>query len=195
VSEAVTGAGGEEGPALSAQIERLQREVEQLQKDLQAERNKGFWRRVFGSPSAEPVEGIRERIRGRIAMALIVTLILVVMATLGYLVWLSFDLAQVGTEDLNTVIPMIGTTLLTPLVGLIGAVTGFYYGGQQALQAASEASEAAQKTQATSQDAQMGVAQAVAETVTPVATEAVRRAATNVVPQAEGQETPESENR
>jgi hypothetical protein len=203
VSAEVIGTGGEEVRALRVQIERLTQDLETLQNRLEAERSKSFWSRVFGRPTTEPVEGIRERIRGRIAMSLILTLIFVVLATLGYLVWLSFNLAQVDTQDLNTVIPMVGTTLLTPLVGLIGAVTGFYYGGQQALQAASEASQAAQKTQVTSQDAQKGVTQAVAEAVapaatravaeavTPAATQAATEAATEAVSQAMPQEQPE----
>ena len=105
---------------------------------------------------------MRERIRGQIAIALIASLIVVVVTTLVYLVWLSLGLT-VTTQDLSTVIPMIGTTLLTPLVGLIGAVTGFYYGGQQALQAASEAS---QRTQETSQGAQEGITQAATQAAT-----------------------------
>ena len=44
-------------------------------------------------------------------------------------------------------IQTIGTTLLAPLVGLIGAVVGFYYGGQTAVQGAQVATQAS--TQAT----------------------------------------------
>jgi hypothetical protein len=41
-----------------------------------------------------------------------------------------------------TVIPMVGTTLLTPLVGLIGAATGFYFGGQVATRASQDTMDA-----------------------------------------------------
>ena len=50
----------------------------------------------------------------------------------------------------------IGTTLLAPLTGLIGAVVGFYYGGQTAVQGAQTATQAS--TQAT-QAAQSVLAQ------------------------------------
>jgi hypothetical protein len=51
---------------------------------------------------------------------------------------------QYSSEELTALIPMIGTTLLTPLVGLIGAVTGFYFGGLTAVQAASQGHTATQ---------------------------------------------------
>jgi hypothetical protein len=192
MQEGVIGAGDADAQSLKSQIEQLKKDIETVQNTLDAERSKGFWSKVFGRPATTNVEGMREKIRGRIAMALIVTLIILVLATLGYLVWLSIGLADLTTEDLITVIPMVGATLLTPLVGLIGAVTGFYYGGQQALQAASEASQASRQTQETSQDAQKGVAQAatqaVAEAVTPAATEAATKAATHVVSQTRPQE-------
>src|ERR687889_85893 len=189
VSIEATSAVGDEVRALSVRVKDLQSELEKVRNDLDAERSKGFWSRVFRRPATDHgIEGTRERIRGKIAMSLIITLIVVVLATLVYLTWLSFGLAEVGTDDLNTVIPMVGTTLLTPLVGLIGAVTGFYYGGQQALQAASEASEAAQKTQETAHDTQKGVAQvatqAATQAATEVATEAATRAATEAAARA-----------
>src|SRR5215217_7543996 len=150
VSIEATSAVGDEVRALSVRVKDLQSELEKVRNDLDAERSKGFWSRVFRRPATDHgIEGTRERIRGKIAMSLIITLIVVVLATLVYLTWLSFGLAEVGTDDLNTVIPMVGTTLLTPLVGLIGAVTGFYYGGQTANtaanQAASRTSEAVQR--------------------------------------------------
>ena len=190
VSVEANGAVGEEVRTLSVHVEELQSELEKVRKDLDAERSKGFWSRVFRSPATDlGIEGTRERIRGHIAMSLILTLIIVVLATLVYLTWLSFGLANLGTDDLNTVIPMVGTTLLTPLVGLIGAVTGFYYGGQQALQAASEASQAAQKTQETAHDTQKGVAEvatraAVKAAITPAATQESTEAATRAATEA-----------
>ena len=104
---------GEGERTLRVRIEQLERNLETLQNDLKAERSNtgrsntgrsnSFWSREFGRPTTEePVEGMRERIRGLIAMALIVTLILVVLATLGYFVWLSLNLDQVSTDDLNT---------------------------------------------------------------------------------------------
>ena len=175
---AETRAGSEEVRTLRNQIEDLTTNLAKLQEELEAERSRGFWSRVFGRPATTSLEGMRERVRGRIAMALIVTLILVVLATLGYLVWLSFNLAALTTDDLSTLIPMVGTTLLTPLVGLIGAVTGFYYGGQQALQAASQASQAAQATQAATQGVTPAATQAAVEAVSPPAAQVDAQAAT-----------------
>ncbi len=190
VSIEATSAVGDEVRALSVRVKDLQSELEKVRNDLDAERSKGFWSRVFRRPATDHgIEGTRERIRGKIAMSLIITLIVVVLATLVYLTWLSVGLAEVGTDDLNTVIPMVGTTLLTPLVGLIGAVTGFYYGGQQALQAASEASEAAQKTQETAHDTQKGVAQVATQAATQAA---IKAAITPAATQAPSQTTQES---
>ena len=82
---------------------------------------------------------------------------------------LSSRFGELTTDDLIALIPMVGTTLLTPLVRLIGAVMGFYYGGQTAVQGAQTATHAAsQATQG-------------AQTATHAATEAARRAATEVV--------------
>ena len=61
------------------------------------------------------------------------------MATYAYLMILSlYFAAELSADDVTALIPMVGTTLLTPLVGLIGAVTGFYFGGLTAVQAASQ---------------------------------------------------------
>jgi cytoskeletal protein RodZ len=178
VSIEATSAVGDEVRALSVRVKDLQSELEKVRNDLDAERSKGFWSRVFRRPATDHgIEGTRERIRGKIAMSLIITLIVVVLATLVYLTWLSFGLAEVGT------------TLLTPLVGLIGAVTGFYYGGQQALQAASEASEAAQKTQETAHDTQKGVAQVATQAATQAA---IKAAITPAATEAPSQTTQES---
>src|ERR671920_1033048 len=172
VSIEATSAVGDEVRALSVHVKELQSELEKVRNDLDAERSKGFWSRVFRRPATDHgIEGTRERIRGKIAMSLIITLIVVVLATLVYLTWLSFGLAEVGTDDLNTVIPMVGTTLLTPLVGLIGAVTGFYYGGQTAVQAASQATNAT--TQGASQAT--NAASQGARTATQAATETAAR--------------------
>jgi hypothetical protein len=73
--------------------------------------------------------------RGRLAIALVLTLIVVMLLTFAYLVMLSRNFGELTMDEIVSVIPMVGTTLLTPLVGLIGAVTGFYFGGQVAAQA------------------------------------------------------------
>jgi hypothetical protein len=52
-----------------------------------------------------------------------------------------------------TVIPMVGTTLLTPLVGLIGAATGFYFGGQASAQASQDTHAAMKLVMHASQNA------------------------------------------
>jgi hypothetical protein len=174
VSMTGNGAAEKEAREISVQqMKRLESELDKARRDLAAERAKGFWARVFQRPATDPggIEGTRERTRGKIAMSLIMTLIIVVFATIGYLTCLSFDLASVGTEDLNTVIPMVGTTLLTPLVGLIGAITGFYFGGQQALQATSEAHAAQSEIAQTALNAQT-------QNVTEVARDAATQAAT-----------------
>jgi hypothetical protein len=44
---------------------------------------------------------------------------------------------------------MVGTTLLTPLIGLIDSVMGFYYGGQTAVSAATQTFEATKAASAT----------------------------------------------
>jgi flagellar basal body-associated protein FliL len=196
VSLAENRAGSEEVRTLRNQIEELTTNLKKLEADLEAERSKGFWSKVFGRPATSSLEGMRERVRGRIAMALIVTLILVVLATLGYLVWLSFNLAALTTDDLNTLIPMIGTTLLTPLVGLIGAVTGFYFGGLTAVQAASQGHAAAQEAtqqgaQATQQGAQQGAR--AATTGAQVATDGATQAATDAAVQAVTGQSPQQQ--
>jgi hypothetical protein len=105
--------------------------------------------------------------RGVIASALILTLIAVVVATFVYLWWLSRNFAGLTPDQLGAVIPMVATTLLTPIVGLVCAVTGFYFGGQaaaQATQATTQATQAA--TQAVSQVA-ADTARAVTEASQP----------------------------
>jgi pyruvate/2-oxoglutarate dehydrogenase complex dihydrolipoamide acyltransferase (E2) component len=107
------------------------------------------------------MERARERIRGRIALILITALLVVMGLSFWYILRMSRNLGAVTTDDLITVIQMVGTTLLTPLIGLIGAVTGFYYGGQTAVQAASQGAQTA--TQAATQAAQAAQTQAAAQ--------------------------------
>jgi hypothetical protein len=172
------------------ELGRLRAEKDRLNRELKAERSRGFLSRVFGGSSVEDPERTRERMRGRIALALIFSLIFVVLATFGYLLLLSRNFGPLTTDDLNVLIPMVGTTLLMPLVGLIGAVTGFYFGGQTAVQAATQATEAAQQgaetaTQAVSRAAnQQAQTQAqTAQTVSGVVAQAATRAATQAAQQ------------
>jgi uncharacterized BrkB/YihY/UPF0761 family membrane protein len=83
---------------------------------------------------AEPGEDRRERTRSYIALGLIVTLGFILLATTVFTFLLIFRLPEVTPDDLVTLLQGIGSALLTPLVGLIGAFTGFYYGGQRAAQ-------------------------------------------------------------
>ena len=79
--------------------------------------------------TAERTERTRELMRGRIALVLTASLLILVVFTLLYVV-----LAPLPPDELVRVIQGVGATVLTPIVGLIGAVTGFYYGGQAAAQ-------------------------------------------------------------
>jgi pyruvate/2-oxoglutarate dehydrogenase complex dihydrolipoamide acyltransferase (E2) component len=215
MSTATNRAAEEDVGALRAEINELQTNLAQMAEfrtELEAERSKGFWRRLFRLPPRAPedTERARERIRGRIALSLITTLIIVVGLTFWYLLMLSRNFGALKTDDLNTLIPMVGTTLLTPLVGLIGAVTGFYYGGQTAVQAASQATQAASQgaqtatnaatqgaqtathaaTQATSQTGQrpaQAATEAATEAATKAATEAATKAATEAATKAAAQ--------
>ncbi len=154
---------GQNIEALRAEIARLQTEQARLHRELEVERSRGLLRRFFGlqpRTSEDTTERARERIRGRIALTLITTLIIVVGLTFWYLLMLSRKFGTLTTDDLIALIPMVGTTLLTPLVGLIGAVMGFYYGGQTAVQAATQTAEA---TKAASEATQATALRAVAQ--------------------------------
>src|SRR5215218_7345000 len=117
----------------------LEASMGELRAELEFERSRGFFRKLFGlrPRPAENPEDTREKMRGRLGVTLVWTLIAVVVGTYAYLL-----ISNLSPQDLNTVVPMVGATLLTPLVGLIGAVMGFYYGGQTAVQAASQTAEA-----------------------------------------------------
>ncbi len=104
--------------------------------------------------------------RGRLGVTLVYTLIAVVVGTYAYLL-----ISNLSQNDLNTVIPMVGATLLTPLVGLIGAVMGFYYGGQTAMQAASQTAEATKTAAQAARAVQSATAaQMIAQTTAQKAT-------------------------
>ena len=129
---------------------------------------------------AEETERGRERTRGRIAYLLIGTLVAIVVATFLYIIWLSQRTsARLSTNDLINVMQGVGTTLLAPLVGLIGAVIGFYFGGQTAVQAANQATQATSLGARTAREAsQVGAqtakeaSQVGAQTATEAATQA-----------------------
>ena len=119
----------------------LQAEINDLQEKYDQESSKSFLRKLFGwhPRPQEDTEQYREKMRGRLAIGLLWALIAVVVGTYAY-IWIS----ELNPSGLNTVVPMVGTTLLTPLIVLIGAVMGFFYDGQTAVQAASQNAEAAQ---------------------------------------------------
>jgi hypothetical protein len=87
---------------------------------------------------SDPDERLREWMRGAIAIALAVTLFLVMVFTVIYVFSLSRGIEALSMDDLVAIIQGIGSALLTPLVGLIGAVAGFYYGGQATAQTAAQ---------------------------------------------------------
>jgi hypothetical protein len=141
---------------LEAELQKIREELANLKKE------------------AGGADKTREKIRAILAFALVATLIIVVGATFWYLVLLSRNFSELKTDDLISLIPMVGTTLLTPLVGLIGAVTGFYYGGQTANTAANQAT-----TQAN--DAIQQHADTTREAATQAAARAAQEAAQAVV--------------
>ncbi len=71
-------------------------------------------------PTAEPYdpEPLREQLRGWIAVGLLILLALVVAAALAAL------FLRIDSNSIKDVISLI----LSPIVGLVSAVTGFYYG-------------------------------------------------------------------
>jgi hypothetical protein len=135
-------------------VVRLQADVVRLQQELANERSRGLLRKLFGMPPRTPddTERTREKMRGRLAIALVLALIIVMGLTFWYLLMLSRNFGDLTTDDLIALIPMVGTVLLTPLVGLIGAVMGFYYGGQTAVQAASQTADATKAAAQTTQE-------------------------------------------
>lgn len=150
---------------LEKEIKDLRTELEQAQNQLQQEREKGFFRRLLRLPARPPddTERARERMRGKLAIRLLWTLIAVVTGIFAYLVVSNMTRA-LTMDTLNTLIPMLATTLLTPLVGLIGAVMGFYYGGQTAVQAASQTAEATKTATEAAQTAATTAVQTAAQT-------------------------------
>ena len=122
-----------------------------------------------GSREEQATERVREKARGWIAASLIGALVIIVVGTFVYAIWMSARIAEMTTDDLISVLQSIGTTLLAPLIGVIGAVIGFYFGGQAAVQGAQSATQAAsqgaqQSTQAGAQTTQ-AVTQAAREMV------------------------------
>lgn len=70
----------------------------------------------------DPAED-RERVRGRIAQTLVWLLVSIAGLSLIVGAWLALR-TENGIEALKIVLELI----LTPIVGLVGAVTGFYFG-------------------------------------------------------------------
>ena len=91
---------------------------------------------------SDDMERTREQTRGRIAFVLIGTLVAVVLGTIAYMTWLT-TIKGMTPEEVINLMQGLGTTLLAPIVGLIGAVIGFYYGGQAAVQGTQSAAQAA----------------------------------------------------
>ena len=61
-------------------------------------------------------------------------------------IWMSARSAEMTTDELISVLQSIGTTLLALLIGVIGAVIGFYFGGQATVQGAQQSTEAGAQT-------------------------------------------------
>lgn len=85
------------------------------------------------SPSPAPVEvqdydpaEDREKVRGRIAQTLVWLLVGVVGVSVLAGIWLASKAEGGNIETLKMVLELV----LTPLVGLVGAVTGFYFGAK-----------------------------------------------------------------
>jgi hypothetical protein len=200
-ANAAAGKGAEE----LAQVAQLRSELEeelsrvvQLRAMLEEELSRGFWRRLFGLRSQQTsfglrsqqtsedrdsarervrveMERIREQTRGRIAFALIFTLVGVVLTTLVYIAVLSI-FGVLGTQEVINVVHGLGTTLLAPIVGLIGAVIGFYYGGQTAVQGTDQARQAATEASHVASQAATETARVITDR-TQEATDAATKAA------------------
>jgi hypothetical protein len=132
---------------------------------------------VQGSPNTTTTareadaESQRELTRRRIAYILIGTLVIVILGAFAYVIWMSIMAGEVTTDTLVTVLQTLGTTLLAPLIGLIGAVIGFYFGGQAAVQGAHAANQSTQ----TATQASRAVTQAASELATQIVGEQPRQ--------------------
>jgi flagellar basal body-associated protein FliL len=138
----------------------------------------------------DQAEIAREKQRGWIAGILIGALVVIVVGTFVYVIWMSTRVGQMTTDDLISVLQTIGTTLLAPLIGVIGAVIGFYFGGQAAVQGAQTATQAV--TQGVQQSTQAG-AQAT-QAVTQAAREIAGQTQPNVSGPAPGPSGPAPES-
>jgi len=78
-------------------------------------------RTSFDPGPKETLEGQREKLRGRIAVGLVVVFALAIAASF-FLFWWFPD----KTADLKDFLPLV----LTPLTSVVSAVVGFYYGAQ-----------------------------------------------------------------
>lgn len=73
---------------------------------------------TVGATAYDPARD-REKVRGRIAMALIVLLIALIS-----LLFLAILASVVQVADLDKIV----ATVLTPIMGIVGTVIGFYFG-------------------------------------------------------------------
>jgi hypothetical protein len=166
---ALNGALEENLEALRKDNAELKGRLNQIQQDLasvKSESSRGFWRKLFRVAAKPPddMERARERTRARIAYSLIGALVIVVAATFLYIA--TSATGDLAPGDVINVMQGLGTTLLAPLVGLIGAVIGFYYGGQTAVQGVRQAGEVATASQQQTQDATKAATEAVTKAVT-----------------------------
>jgi uncharacterized protein HemX len=157
-------------------LDQIQNDLDVLkkaenQKEAKSQKG-GFWHRVLQIPN-DDTDRARERTRARIAYALIGALVVAIAATFLYVVTLSAG--NLSPEEIVNVTHGLGTTLLAPLVGLIGAVIGFYYGGQTAVQGAQQATVASQKHADATQEATQAATQTAKE-ATQAATQTAKEA-------------------
>lgn len=93
---------------------------------------------VIQAPIEEPYDPApaRENVRGMIALLLVWTLVAVVALVMIVALIIAYgcrlkDSCSPETADLKSIRSVI-ELVLTPLVGLVGAVTGFYFGEKSA---------------------------------------------------------------
>ena len=141
----------------------IREERTQLREALEEERSRGFFRRLFGLQPrlSENPEDTREKMRGLLGVTLVWTLIAVVVGTYAY-----FLIGIRSPSDLNSVVPTVAATLLTPLVGLIGAVIGFSFGSQTVVQGTRAANQSTQTATQASQAAAQAASELAAQKVT-----------------------------
>ena len=185
---------GQRAEELTAQVIELRKELaganalaaqrtqEQLSnpQQLEAQVQQSEQRSEAKAQRSDDMERTREQTRGRIAFVLIGTLVAVVLGTIAYMTWLT-TIEGMTPEEVINLMQGLGTTLLAPIVGLIGTVIGFYYGGQAAVQgtqsAAQAATEVAKEAATTAANRAAHTATETVKSVTEDATQAATKAA------------------